>query len=69
MNSAPLTATNLKSTEPRPAPKPQPIGSFPFILVLTTAMVCVLFIIWRRSDTLRTIVSHQLKTWMRQEGA
>jgi hypothetical protein len=32
-------------------------------------MVCVLFIIWRRSDTLRTVVSHQLKTWTRQEGA
>ncbi|KAI0000810.1 hypothetical protein BJV74DRAFT_820822 [Russula compacta] len=62
-------APSLPPGEPRPAPKPQPIGSFPFLLLFTTATVCVLFIIWRRSDTLRTVVAHQLKTWTRQEGA
>ncbi|KAI0277177.1 hypothetical protein BGY98DRAFT_649058 [Russula aff. rugulosa BPL654] len=62
-------APSLPPGKARPAPKPQPIGSFPFILLLTTATVCVLFIIWRRSDTLRTVVAHQLKTWTRQEGA
>lgn len=55
----PYSHANLKCPEARPAPKPQPIGSFPFILLLTTATVCVLFIIWRRSDTLRTVVAHQ----------
>lgn len=60
IDSAPLVLTaDPKSPEARPAPKPQPIGSFPFILLLTTAMVCVLFILWRRSDALRTVVSHQ----------
>ncbi|KAI0285591.1 hypothetical protein BC826DRAFT_1051712 [Russula brevipes] len=55
--------------EARPSPKPQPIGSFPFLLLLTTATACLLFILWRRSDALRTVVAHQLKTWTRQEGA
>ncbi|KAN0120617.1 hypothetical protein V8E52_004444 [Russula decolorans] len=63
------TFSSPRGPEARPAPKPQPIGSFPFILLLTTATVCVLFVIWRRSDTLRTVVAHQLKTWTRQEGA
>ncbi|KAI0263215.1 hypothetical protein BC834DRAFT_827914, partial [Gloeopeniophorella convolvens] len=49
--------------------KPQPIGSFPFLLLFTTATLCALFVIWRRSDRLRTVVAHQLKTWTRQEGA
>ncbi|KAI0296972.1 hypothetical protein B0F90DRAFT_997028 [Multifurca ochricompacta] len=62
-------APSLPPGEARPAPKPQPIGSFPFLLLFTTATVCVLFIIWRRSDTLRTVVAHQLKDWTRQEGA
>ncbi|KAF8266016.1 hypothetical protein EI94DRAFT_1587063 [Lactarius quietus] len=59
----------MKFPEARPAPKPQPIGSFPFILLCTTATVCLLFVIWRRSETLRTVVAHQLKTWTGQEGA
>ncbi|KAN0136628.1 hypothetical protein V8E53_005675 [Lactarius tabidus] len=62
-------APSLPPGEPRPAPKPQPIGSFPFIFLCTTATVCLLFVIWRRSETLRTVVAHQLKTWTRQEGA
>jgi len=62
-------APSLPPGEARPAPKPQPIGSFPFILLCTTATVCLLFVIWRRADTLRTVVAHQLKTWTRQEGA
>lgn len=57
--TARILQLTLKVTEARPAPKPQPIGSFPFILLLTTAMVCVLFIIWRRSDALRNVVAHQ----------
>ncbi|KAH8988363.1 hypothetical protein EDB92DRAFT_1032914 [Lactarius akahatsu] len=55
--------------EARPAPKPQPIGSFPFLFLCTTATACLLFVIWRRSEMLRTVVAHQLKTWTRQEGA
>jgi len=62
-------APSLPPGEARPSPKPQPIGSFPFLLLFTTATVCVLFIIWRRSEMVRTVVVHQLKTWTRQEGA
>jgi len=62
-------APSLPPGEARPAPKPQPIGSFPFIFLCTTATVCLLFVIWRRSEMLRTVVAHQLKTWTRQEGA
>ncbi|KAI0043423.1 hypothetical protein FA95DRAFT_404516 [Auriscalpium vulgare] len=59
---------SLPPGEARPAPKPQPIGSFPFILLFTTTTLCVLFIIWRRVDSLRAVVVYQLKTWTRQEG-
>ncbi|KAI9450945.1 hypothetical protein BJY52DRAFT_137900 [Lactarius psammicola] len=62
-------APSLPPGEARPAPKPQPIGSFPFLLLCTTATACLLFVIWRRSEALRTVVAHQLKTWTRQEGA
>ncbi|KAH9957525.1 hypothetical protein BC827DRAFT_654897 [Russula dissimulans] len=62
-------APSLPPGEARPAPKPQPIGSFPFLIIFTTATACILFIIWRRSEMLRTVVAHQLKTWTRQEGA
>ncbi|KAI0252282.1 hypothetical protein BJV78DRAFT_1281840 [Lactifluus subvellereus] len=62
-------APSLPPGEARPAPKPQPIGSFPFLFLFTTATACVLFIIWRRSNALRNVVGHQLKTWTRQEGA
>ncbi|KAI9435742.1 hypothetical protein H4582DRAFT_619850 [Lactarius indigo] len=61
-------APSLPPGEARPAPKPQPIGSFPFLFLCTTATVCLLFVIWRRSETLRTVVAHQLKTWTRQEA-
>ncbi|KAH9060671.1 hypothetical protein EDB87DRAFT_1683367 [Lactarius vividus] len=62
-------APSLPPGEARPAPKPQPIGSFPFLFLCTTATACLLFVIWRRSEMLRTVVAHQLKTWTRQEGA
>ena len=56
----PMSHSQLTSnSEARPAPKPQPIGSFPFLLLITTATVCVVFILWRRSETLRTAVAHQ----------
>ncbi|KAI0062973.1 hypothetical protein BV25DRAFT_1915710 [Artomyces pyxidatus] len=61
-------APSLPPGEARPSPKPQPIGSFPFILLLTTSTLCLLFILWRRSNALRTVVAHQLKTWGRREG-
>ncbi|KAF9458692.1 hypothetical protein BDZ94DRAFT_1270014 [Collybia nuda] len=53
---------------PRESPKPQPIGNMPMIILFTTCMLCVLFILWRRADTLRKVVSHQLKTLTRPEG-
>ncbi|KAF8229461.1 hypothetical protein L208DRAFT_1402241 [Tricholoma matsutake] len=40
----------------------------PFIFVFTTCTLCLLFILWRRADTLRRVVSHQLKILTRSEG-
>ncbi|KAI0316469.1 hypothetical protein OF83DRAFT_1018951, partial [Amylostereum chailletii] len=57
------------SSDPRPAPKPQPLGNIPFILLFTTTAVCILFVLWRRAHTFRAVISHQLKTWTRREGA
>ncbi|ETW79993.1 hypothetical protein HETIRDRAFT_243886, partial [Heterobasidion irregulare TC 32-1] len=54
--------------EPRQSPKPQPLGNFPSLLLFTTVTVCILFVLWRRADSLRVVVSHQLKTWRRREG-
>jgi len=55
--------------EPRPSPKPQPLGGNALVIFLfTTCTLCVLFILWRRAESLRSIVSHRLKTWTRREG-
>ncbi|KAH8114823.1 hypothetical protein DFH11DRAFT_1589901 [Phellopilus nigrolimitatus] len=54
--------------EPRESPKPQPIGNFPLISLFTICTVCALFLLWRRANSLRTVVAHQLKTWTRDEG-
>ncbi|EPQ55954.1 hypothetical protein GLOTRDRAFT_138666 [Gloeophyllum trabeum ATCC 11539] len=54
--------------EPRKAPKPQPMGNFPLVVLLTVCMLCILFVLWRRASELRTVVSHQLKTWSGREG-
>ncbi|KDQ55980.1 hypothetical protein JAAARDRAFT_36773 [Jaapia argillacea MUCL 33604] len=54
--------------EPRPAPKPQPIGNFPFIALITICILCFVFVLWRRASELKTVVSHQLKEWSRPEG-
>ncbi|KAK7045405.1 hypothetical protein VNI00_007658 [Paramarasmius palmivorus] len=54
--------------EPKTSPKPQPIGSMPLIVLFTTCTMCALFILWRRADALRTVISHQLKTIRRPEG-
>ncbi|TFK71207.1 hypothetical protein BDN72DRAFT_474989 [Pluteus cervinus] len=55
--------------EPKESPKPQPIGNLALIVLLTTCTMCGLFLLWRRADGLKRIVSHQMKTWTRQEGA
>ncbi|KIY64077.1 hypothetical protein CYLTODRAFT_114327 [Cylindrobasidium torrendii FP15055 ss-10] len=49
--------------EPTEAPKPQPIGSFPLILLVMVVVCCGLFLLWRRSNELRTVIALQLKTW------
>lgn len=54
--------------EPRESTKPQPIGSILMIVLLTTCMLCFLFLLWRRADSLRSAVSHQLMTLTRSEG-
>ncbi|KIY44897.1 hypothetical protein FISHEDRAFT_26758, partial [Fistulina hepatica ATCC 64428] len=50
---------------PSKSHKPRPIGSVPFMAMLTICGICILFILWRRADSLRRIVSHQLKTFSR----
>ncbi|EDR07010.1 uncharacterized protein LACBIDRAFT_299239 [Laccaria bicolor S238N-H82] len=48
--------------EPKESPKPQPIGNMPIIFLFTACTLCALFILWRRADALRRVVSHSLKT-------
>ncbi|KAF5381527.1 hypothetical protein D9757_008169 [Collybiopsis confluens] len=54
--------------EPKVSPKPQPLGNYALIVLLTTVTCCALFILWRRADALRAVISHQLKTITRSEG-
>ncbi|OCB86075.1 hypothetical protein A7U60_g6973 [Sanghuangporus baumii] len=56
------------SGEPRESPKPQPIGNYPLIALFTICTLCALCLIWRRANSLRTVVAHQLKTWTGDEG-
>ncbi|KAH7911282.1 hypothetical protein BJ138DRAFT_1006937, partial [Hygrophoropsis aurantiaca] len=53
---------------PREGNKPQPLGDFGLLFMTTTITICLLYLLWRRASSLRTVVSHQLKTWTRQEG-
>ncbi|RDB17757.1 hypothetical protein Hypma_001073 [Hypsizygus marmoreus] len=53
---------------PRESPRPEPIGNMPMIILFTTCTMCVLFVLWRRADSLRHVVSHQLKTFTRTDG-
>ncbi|KAI5887902.1 uncharacterized protein SCHCODRAFT_02639183 [Schizophyllum commune H4-8] len=53
----------LTPGEPKEVPsKPQPIGNIPLIFLFTLAGLCICFLLWRRADALRKVVSHQLKT-------
>ncbi|GLB44508.1 hypothetical protein LshimejAT787_1701350 [Lyophyllum shimeji] len=54
--------------DPQQSPRPQPIGNMPLIILFTTCTMCALFILWRRADSFRQVVSHQLKTITRPEG-
>ncbi|KAH7927566.1 hypothetical protein BV22DRAFT_1127266 [Leucogyrophana mollusca] len=54
--------------EPREGSKPQPLGNFGLLFISTTITLCLLYLLWRRASSLRAVVSHQLKTWTRQEG-
>ncbi|KIM41857.1 hypothetical protein M413DRAFT_139366 [Hebeloma cylindrosporum] len=54
--------------EPKESPKPQPIGNMPMIFLWTACTLCAIFLIWRKADTLRRVVSHRLKTFTRAEG-
>ncbi|KAF8889121.1 hypothetical protein BD779DRAFT_1522085, partial [Infundibulicybe gibba] len=58
----------LPPGEPHESPKPQPIGSMPLLFLLTTCTICLLYLLWRRADSLKSAVSHQLKTWTHTEG-
>ncbi|OSX58002.1 hypothetical protein POSPLADRAFT_1174005 [Postia placenta MAD-698-R-SB12] len=61
-------APTVNPGEPRQAPKPQPLGNFPLIILFTTCTCCVLFLLWRRASSLRTVVAHKLTTWTRKDG-
>ncbi|PCH43137.1 hypothetical protein WOLCODRAFT_138210 [Wolfiporia cocos MD-104 SS10] len=54
--------------EPRQAPKPQPLGNLPFIILFMLCTLCAVFLLWRRASTLKAVVAHQLNTWTRKEG-
>ncbi|KAF9262012.1 hypothetical protein L218DRAFT_960620 [Marasmius fiardii PR-910] len=54
--------------EPKESPKPQPLGNMLFVVLITTCTVCGLFILWRRVEGVRAVVSHRLKTLRRPEG-
>ncbi|KAF9074378.1 hypothetical protein BDP27DRAFT_1416261 [Rhodocollybia butyracea] len=54
--------------EPKTSPKPQPIGDISLIILFTTCTCCILFILWRRADAFKAVISHQLKTITRREG-
>ncbi|KAJ3756638.1 hypothetical protein F5880DRAFT_1453587, partial [Lentinula raphanica] len=54
--------------EPKTSPKPQPIGNITLMVLLTTCTCCALFILWRRAEAFRAVISHQLKTITRSEG-
>ncbi|KAK2460455.1 hypothetical protein APHAL10511_007620 [Amanita phalloides] len=54
--------------DPRQSPKPEPIGNLTMILLFTTCAMCIIFLIWRKADSLRSVVSHQLKTFSEPEG-
>ncbi|KAJ2930486.1 hypothetical protein H1R20_g6603, partial [Candolleomyces eurysporus] len=46
--------------EPKTSPKPEPIGNYPFVILVTTCTLCLLFILWRRAHGLRRVVSQRL---------
>ncbi|KZP33246.1 hypothetical protein FIBSPDRAFT_702529, partial [Athelia psychrophila] len=54
--------------EPKQSPKPQPLGNFPLVFLFTTCTLCALFLLWRKADSIRTVVSHQLQKITRREG-
>ncbi|KDQ23906.1 hypothetical protein PLEOSDRAFT_1016441, partial [Pleurotus ostreatus PC15] len=56
--------------EPGEGHKPQPLGgNMPMIFLFTTCTLCALFLLWRRAETLRNIVSQALQcTWSNSEG-
>ncbi|KAJ7593414.1 hypothetical protein C8J56DRAFT_931046 [Mycena floridula] len=56
------------SGEPTPSPKPAPIGNMAGLVLFTTCTMCILFLLWRRADTLKSVVSYRLKTWREPEG-
>ncbi|KAJ7146213.1 hypothetical protein C8R44DRAFT_9469 [Mycena epipterygia] len=63
-------APSLPPGVPKQSPKPQPMGgNMPMIFLFTTCTLCFLFILWRRASALRSVISHQLKTITRTEGA
>ncbi|PPQ75784.1 hypothetical protein CVT26_001493 [Gymnopilus dilepis] len=54
----PMPCTHF-TPEPKESTKPKPIGSMPMLFLFTTCTLCALFILWKRADALRRVVSHQ----------
>ncbi|EAU87795.1 hypothetical protein CC1G_09414 [Coprinopsis cinerea okayama7 len=62
------TTLGVAPGEPKESPKPQPIGNQPLIFLITTCTLCGLFLLWRKAEAVRRVVSHRLKTFRRPEG-
>jgi hypothetical protein len=54
--------------EPSPGKKPQPIGGSFITLPITIAVLCFLFIFYRRASAIKRVVSVKLKS-LRRQGA
>ena len=58
LHDEPLTRALCNVIEPKELPKPRPIGNMLLIFLFTACTLCALFILWRRADALRRVVSH-----------
>ncbi|KAI0772420.1 hypothetical protein BD413DRAFT_663195 [Trametes elegans] len=56
------------TADPRPSTKPEPLGNAPLITLVSTCMLCAVFLLWRRASELRGVVAYQLTSWPQSNG-
>ncbi|KAF8624049.1 hypothetical protein AX15_006067 [Amanita polypyramis BW_CC] len=44
------------------------MGDTTVVFLFTICTLCIIFLIWRKSDSLKRVMSHQLKTLSEPEG-